>query len=304
MSEVFCTVFTPTYNRASLLSKLYESLVVQTEKDFEWVIVDDGSSDNTEEVVIEFIEQDKFKIIYFKQKNGGKHRAINKGLELCSGKVFAIVDSDDELTYDSLEKVKRWFDQIGNVNKKFCGVAGNKGYTAEKIVGATFEGEFIDATNIERRKYNIVGDKFEIYYTEILKKYPFPTFEGEKFMSEIVVWTRMAKDGYLVRWFNDIIYIAEYQEEGLTSNNFRVLANSPKGYALRIREQVKYADLSFKEKMGYYSNYYFLIKEKKSFSEIKKDLDISGIDLRLSILLRKILILIRGEKNEYENIKN
>ena len=82
------------------------------------------------------------------------------------------------------------------------------------------------------------------------------------------------------------------------------MANSPKGYALRIREQVKYADLSFKEKMGYYSNYYFLIKEKKSFSEIKKDLDISGIDLRLSILLRKILILIRGEKNEYENIKN
>jgi len=302
MKKYFCTVFTPTYNRANLLVNLYESLVKQTEKDFEWVIVDDGSSDNTEQVVAGFIAQNKLDIVYFKQKNGGKHRAINKGVELCSGHVFAIVDSDDTLTADSIEKVKRWFGEIQNVDKKFCGVSGNRGYSQDKIIGTTFSGDYIDAGNIDRKKYNITGDKFEVYYTDVMKKYPFPSFEGEKFMSEIVVWTRMAKDGYIIRWYNDINYICEYQEDGLTSNNFKMLAASPQGYALRIREQVKYAKLSFKEKMGYYSNYYFLLREKKSFSEIKKDLEVSGFQLRLSILLRKLLVLIRGEKNEYENI--
>lgn len=304
MKKYFCTVFTPTYNRANLLVNLYESLVAQTERDFEWVIVDDGSSDNTEEVVAEFVRQNKLDIVYYKQENGGKHRAINKGVELCSGHVFAIVDSDDTLTVDSIEKVKCWFDEIKNVGKKFCGVAGNKGYSEQQIIGTSFEGPYIDGSNIDRKRNNITGDKFEVFYTDIIKNYPFPTFEGEKFMSEIVVWTRMAKDGYILRWFNDIVYIAEYQETGLTTNNFRVLANSPKGYALRIREQIEYAELSLKEKMGYYSNYYFLLKDRKTFKEIKKDIGASSIGLRISILLRKILILIRREKNAYENIKN
>lgn len=304
MKEFFCTVFTPAYNRANMLHGLYDALVCQTEKDFQWIIVDDGSADNTEEVVKNFISEKKLEIVYYKQNNGGKHRAINKGLELSRGKVFAIVDSDDTLTDDSIQKIKEWFKQISDIDKKFCGVAGNKGYSKDKLVGTTFSGEYIDASNIERKKYNITGDKFEVYYTDIIKKYPFPTFEGEKFMSEIVVWTRMAKDGYILRWFNDIIYIADYQEDGLTSNNFKVLANSPKGYALRIREQVKYADLSFKERLGYYSNYYYLLKSRKSFSEIRKDLEVSRIELCFSICLRKVLIFIRGEKKAYENVKN
>lgn len=302
MDKYFCTVFTPTYNRAKLLVNLYESLVAQTEKDFEWVIVDDGSSDNTETVVSEFINQNKLNIVYYKQENGGKHRAINKGVELSSGHVFAIVDSDDTLTVDSIEKVKRWFGEIENVGKRFCGVAGNKGYSEKQIIGTSFKGDYIDASNIERKRNNITGDKFEVFYTDVIKKYPFPTFEGENFMSEIVVWTRMAKDGYILRWFNDIVYVAEYQETGLTTNNFKILANNPKGYALRIREQIEYAELSLKEKMGYYSNYYYLLKGRKTFKEIKKDINASSIGLRTSILLRKILLLIRREKNEYENI--
>ena len=95
-NKVFCTVFTPAYNRKELLYRLYESLVEQTSKDFEWVIIDDGSTDGTDDMIAS-IKEDSFSIIYKKVENGGKHRAINRGLDIAEGEVFAIVDSDDYL---------------------------------------------------------------------------------------------------------------------------------------------------------------------------------------------------------------
>ena len=100
------TVFTPTYNRAYIIKNLFNSLKNQTFQNFEWIIVDDGSTDNTEEVVKEWLNESLFfKIKYHKQKNGGKHTAINKGLELASGDVFFIIDSDDYITNDALFKI-------------------------------------------------------------------------------------------------------------------------------------------------------------------------------------------------------
>ena len=102
MSEIIITVFTPTYNRAYMIDKLYDSLCLQTCKDFEWIVVDDGSVDNTEELIQNFIQENKIHIVYYKQKNQGKHIAINKGVELAKGELFFIVDSDDILPKDSL----------------------------------------------------------------------------------------------------------------------------------------------------------------------------------------------------------
>ena len=248
MNSVFCTVFTPTYNRAYLLSNLYNSLIKQSNKNFEWIIIDDGSTDDTEELISKYIKEKKINIIYKKVDNGGKHRAINKGIKIANGKVFAIVDSDDQLTFNAIEKLYEWFSNLKD-DKKYCGVAGNRGYRNGKIIGSTFSGNVISCSAIERNKYNIKGDKFEVYYTNILKKYPFPEFEGEKFLSEIIVWTRMAKDGYIIEWHNDIIYLCEYLNDGLTTNNYKLLRNNPKGYALRIKEQVLYANISFKQKL-------------------------------------------------------
>ena len=99
------TVFTPSFNRAHLLSRLYDSLLKQTTNDFEWLIVDDGSTDDTETKVEEFINKGELPIRYYKQQNGGKHRAINTGVQLASGELFFIVDSDDGLVHDCIQKV-------------------------------------------------------------------------------------------------------------------------------------------------------------------------------------------------------
>lgn len=303
MAKYFCTVFTPAYNRALLLKRLYKSLTEQKFKDFEWVVVDDGSTDDTEYVVKTFVDENKIDIKYIKVKNGGKHRAINVGVKMSNGKVFAIVDSDDYLANFALEKIHAWFDEIEeDKSLKYCGVAGTKGYNENQMIGSTFDGEYLDATNIQRKRYNIFGDKFEVYYTDVMREYEFPEYEGEKFMSEIVVWTRMARDGYYIRWHQDILYLCNYLEGGLTDNNLRLLSNNPRGYALRIREQVRYAELSLKEKWGYYSNYFFLRRKKERFSEMCKNIEASCIEMLCAIVLRFVLMIQRGNFNEYKDI--
>ena len=249
------TIFTPTYNRGYLLTRLYNSLLDQTDINFEWIIVDDGSTDSTKEIVSSFIEDKRIKVIYEYQNNSGKHVAVNRGIDLALGDYFAIVDSDDYLLPNTIEAIKTAFSNL-DLNNKFAGIAFNKGYSPDKYVGETFSGEYLDATSIDRKKYNILGDKFEVFFTKILKENKFPVIDGEKFMSEIVLWTRIAVQGYKIRWFNKIVYICEYLPGGLTDSNDKLIAANYKGYALRIREQVSLANINIKEKMGYYSAYY------------------------------------------------
>lgn len=288
--NTFCTVFTPTYNRKDFLSKLYDSLLKQSFKDFEWVIVDDGSTDNTKEYIEKIIAEKKIKINYYYQKNSGKHVAINNGLKHAKGKVFAIVDSDDYLTKNALLKIKTWFDCIEkcNANIKFCGVSGQKGYSENESVGQTFKGDYIDAKTTDRKKYNINGDKFEVFYTSILKQNQFPVFKGEKFMPETVVWNRLSRQDYYIRWFQDIIYICDYLEDGLTKGLLKHIENSPKGYALNIKEQVKYDNISFKQKMSYYSLYYLVRKNHASLKDIALELETSPYLILVSNVIRKI----------------
>lgn len=299
-NKVFCTVFTPTYNREEKLKKLYQSLVAQKEKDFEWLIVDDGSTDNTENIIKEICEKEKeFNIIYVKTKNGGKHRAINCGLDYANGKVFAIVDSDDYLLPCALKKIREYFEDIENNNvsqKKYAGVAAQKGYNKDEIVGKTFKGKYIDAKNTERIRKGIEGDKFEIYYTQVLKENKFPTIDGENFMTEAITWTRIASQGYYLRWYNDIIYICEYLENGLTDNREKLIASNPKGYALYIKEQVKYGNITLKQKLGYYSFYYTIRKKQKKSNEIATELETNCVVLYFSYIIRKIIEKMR-ERN-------
>lgn len=145
------TVFTPTYNRGYLLGKLYESLLKQTNTDFEWLIIDDGSNDNTSNIINKFIDDDKIRIRYFYQENCGKHRAINKGLDIAEGELFFIVDSDDTLIPAAIELVLEKYKSVENC-PEFAGISFNKGYSEKEIVGKTFSSEFMDCTNLERGK--------------------------------------------------------------------------------------------------------------------------------------------------------
>ena len=151
-------------------------------------------------------KKNNFKITYVKTENGGKHRAINKGIEIANGELFFIVDSDDDLTDDALQKIDFVERTLSTESGKFGGICGSKGFSEKEIVGSTYEDEgFLDITMLERPKYKINGDKAEVFYTDVLKNYPFPEFEGEKFLTECVVWDRIANDGYKLRFFNDII---------------------------------------------------------------------------------------------------
>ena len=211
------TIMTPTYNRAYILHKAYMSLKNQTSYDFEWIVIDDGSSDNTEELMNQWMTECKdFDIIYDRQSNGGKHRAINRAVQMARYDWFLILDSDDELTENVVESIHVWIADVEG-RSDIVGVAGLKG-TVDYVVGARLKKDYIDATNLERKKYGLLGDKAEVYKTKILKQYPFPEFEGENFLRESAVWDRIAKDGFKLRWYNDMIYLCEYIEDGLTKN--------------------------------------------------------------------------------------
>lgn len=249
------TVFTPTYNRAYILDNLYESLRRQSFQDFEWLIIDDGSIDNTEELVRGWIaEENKFPIRYYKVPNGGKCRAINRALELAQGELFFTVDSDDYLTDDALEKVDYWFqniDSFGSVQ----GVVANRGYTEKDTMNYLFEEEYLDKSLLEIYSFKrdnrqvFDGERAFIFYTEFHKKYRYPEFENERFMTEAVAWNRMAADGYKMRFYNDIIWVFEYKEDGLTKAGSRMFLDNPRGYGLWLREKAEFEKRSFIQKL-------------------------------------------------------
>lgn len=234
------TIFTPTYNRSSSLMRLYQSLKKQTFNNFEWLVVDDGSTDETSKTLKEIINNENdINIKYVWQENGGKHRAINNGLNYANGQYFFIVDSDDYLTENSLEITDKWINRVENESGKFIGVAGLKGYKNGSYVGNTFDNEYIDCIATDRYRYKIIGDKSEVFRTDILKKYKFPEFNGENFITEAIVWNRIAKDGYLIRYFNEINYICEYLEDGLTSNIDMLYSKNFRGYTQFLAEYLE-----------------------------------------------------------------
>lgn len=286
----FATIFTPTYNRRDKLPVLLKSLCKQTCYDFEWLIVDDGSSDGTD-AYISSLEGLPFSLRYVKKENGGKHTAVNKGVEMANGLVFAIVDSDDYLLENAVETLKTWFREIENLDR-FAGVSARKGYCKDDAVGTFGNQDYIDAKSSERLVKNIKGDQFEVFYTEILKQFPFPVFEGERFLTEAVVWNRIASAGYRLRWHRDVLYICEYLEHGLTDQKDRLVRNSPKGYALYICEQVR-EGIGMKPKLGYYSYYYGVRKADARAGQIAEELQCSKGILYASVLLRKLVYLMK-----------
>ena len=288
------TVFTPTYNRGYLLDKLYKSLLKQTNTDFEWLIIDDGSNDNTSSIINKFIDDDKIRIRYFYQENGGKHRAINKGLDFAEGELFFIVDSDDTLIPTAIELVLEKYKSVENC-PEFAGISFNKGYSEKEIVGETFSSEFKDCTNLERGRNNILGDKSEIYRTEILRNIKFPEIEGENFMSEIVLWNEVARQGYKLRWYNEIIYICNYLEDGLTVNRDSIYLSNTIAHKMMVNELLQ-IDFPIKSKINIIYNYYKLWRDKKSFVEISKDININKFILVGSIVIGVVKSKIRRRK--------
>ena len=254
------TVFTPTYNRGYIIERLYRSLQRQTFRDFEWIVVDDGSSDNTKELVSEWMKEDNFfDIFYFKTENGGKGRAINFGLDRARGELFFTVDSDDYLTDDALEKVVYWESTIAG-KPGFCGVAGNRGTTETETPNRPFKSAYRDAYSWEQfpdvSDDPLDGERADVYYTELFRKFKYPEFEGENYLIPCVPHLRMANAGYKIRFFPDIIWVCKYLEDGLTmQGNMRFIKN-PAGAGLCLREKAEFLHYPLTEKMKMWYTFY------------------------------------------------
>lgn len=300
------TVFTPTYNRAYSLPRLFESLKLQTFHDFEWVIVDDGSKDNTTDVVNGFInEKPFFEIKYRRTENGGKHRAINRGIDLVEGELFLVMDSDDWLRADALEQIDRVEKSIPAEQKnEFAGVYGLRCHTDGSIIGSTFDGDILDATYFERSKFHLIGDKAEVYYSYLMKKYPFPEYEGEKFCTECLVWDKIAADGLKLRFFNEGIYFCEYLEDGLTHAGNMLYAKNPRQYGDYVHNNYVYRKQDKFHAMIKIYEYYLYEKNTLSYSEIVKNLNLPGCVVAFSIALQWTVDKIRYIVNHKKTVKN
>lgn len=238
MKHPFITILTPTYNRASLLPRLFDSLLRQTNKDFEWIVVDDGSTDDTREVVANLKEKcgGAFPMGYVYKANGGKHMAINIGAERARGELLFIADSDDLLTDDALETVANSWHDISD-DKSFAGIAGlDIAMDTREVIGSGLPQEHIDCNAIDiRYRHHVTGDMKEVFRTEVLREFPFPEFAGERFCPEQLVWFRMARR-YRLRYINKPIYIADYQPDGITAGITKARMRNPSASMLTYAE--------------------------------------------------------------------
>lgn len=224
------SIITPTYNRAYILTQCYESLVKQTKKEFEWIIVDDGSTDETEDKVQDFLSEGKIEIKYFKQANGGKHRAHNVGVKNATGELCLCLDSDDALAPNAIECAERiWLEHS---SEKVIGILALRGDFKEHRPICSLIPEGIKSATMSelRDKYNFQGDTILFFRTDLLKRHLFREFKDEKFLTENNLYVELDSCGEMIL-LNEVLYYCEYLPDGLTAKYRRLLLNNPKGTA-------------------------------------------------------------------------
>lgn len=234
------TIFIPTYNRAGLLPRAFASIEAQSFRDFEVVVVDDGSTDETESLVADWKQRVDFPVVYFKQANQGKYAAHNAGVDLARGRFFFLLDSDDRLLPDTLERIRFHWEAIPESGRpRFAGVEGLvESMDGERSLSKPYPRSPLDASYLDvRYRLGIGGDKKQAVLTEILRRFPYPVFPGEKHVRDSITWKRMAHE-YLLRCVNESFQQVEYQPDGLTSNRFAARMSSPQGFQLFYLEDV------------------------------------------------------------------
>lgn len=243
------TVFTPTYNRENTLRRCYESLIMQTSKNFVWQIIDDGSSDGTEELIHNFIADEKIEIMYIKKQNGGKVSAINKSLEITKTELWICLDSDDYFFPDAIATYEKLYPEIRN-KKNICGLFSVRSNPDKSpMQGYDIPENILYDTQFNLRyKYKIAPEYVQVYKTKIISKYRFPIFDGEKYIPLSYMQDQIDQC-YKFFVFHEPTMVCEYQENGITHNQKRLVKNNPKGYTEFKRQQIIFSpNLVFKIK--------------------------------------------------------
>ncbi|MFC5684433.1 glycosyltransferase family 2 protein [Flavobacterium sp. MAHUQ-51] len=231
------TVFTPAYNRAHLLPRLYESLCRQTSDDFQWLLVDDGSSDNTKELVAQWISENRIIIRYIYQENQGMHGAHNTAYKNIDTELNTCIDSDDYMPDNAVELIlKKW----NTVDKeKYAGIIGLDAIASGEIIGTEFQTAYTTLEDFYLQGGK--GDKKLVYRTDVIKRYPeYPIFEGEKYVGLGTKYLFIDKE-YQLATINEALVIVEYQEDGSSNTMFAQYLKYPKGFIYNRITTMKYS---------------------------------------------------------------
>ena len=234
------TVFTPAYNRAYTLSRTYESLLRQDCKDFLWLIVDDGSTDNTSELVKEWKSRDNgFEIRYIYKENGGMHTAHNTAYENIDTELNVCIDSDDRMADGAVGKIVHKWNEIKD--KNYAGIVGlDADMNTGEVIGKGFLEGLTETGFCEYYANGGAGDKKLIYRTDVIKKYPpYPVFPEERFVPLGCLYTMIDKD-YKLAVLDEVLCDVEYMADGSTKNMFRQYLCNPKGFAYSRKIALQY----------------------------------------------------------------
>ena len=266
------TIFTPAYNRAYTLHLGYEALLRQTCQDFEWLIIDDGSTDNTRELVESWIAENKIPIRYHYQENQGMHGAHNTAYKLITTELNTCIDSDDYMPDDAVEKIVTFWKQYSS--DKVAGMVGLDADFNGKLIGTRFD----DNNLLIRlsRFYNQggKGDKKLVYRTDIITQYPeYPIFKGEKYVSLGYKYELIEQD-YPMLSLNEVLVNVEYRPDGSSMNMFRQYIKNPQGFAFIRKSSMQLAPTAkrrFMEAIHYVSSS-LILKNKRFIQESPKKL--------------------------------
>ncbi len=276
------TVFTPSYNRAYLLSRLYESLLRQTNQQFIWLIIDDGSSDNTSELVMSWIKEGHLDIRYKFQENLGMHGAHNTAYELIDTELNVCIDSDDLMPENAVEMILNFWNE--NKSENYAGILGLDAFKNGEIVSNRKfpenikSGKYFELKN----KYKLKGDIKFVYRTDIIKQFPpYPIFSGEKFVPLNYKYLLVDQSKEML-FLNKVLCIVEYMEDGSSKNIIKQYLKNPKGFEHERKVRMKYA-YSWKERFRnaiHYVSCSILLKNSNFFNEsTNKSLTLLAIPL-------------------------
>lgn len=278
------TIFTPAYNRAYTLHLGYEALLRQTCQDFEWLIIDDGSTDNTRELVSGWIKENKIPIRYHYQENQGMHGAHNTAYRLITTELNTCIDSDDYMPDNAVEKIVTFWKKYGS--NQVAGIIGLDADFQGNIIGTTFAEKQTTLGNFYALGGK--GDKKMIYRTEIINKYPeYPLFKGEKYVSLGYKYELIDQD-YPLLTLNEVLVKVEYRPDGSSMNMFRQYIKNPQGFAFIRKSSMQLAPTAkrrFMEAIHYVSSS-LILKNKRFLQESpKKFLTLCAIPFGIALYL-------------------
>lgn len=223
------TILTPVYNRKARIKDLFKSLTRQTNNDFQWLVIDDGSNDGTSSWFADLsLEKEKFHVDYYYKENGGKHTALNFSHPYIKGKYVVVVDSDDILIPTAVDEIIKYWNKYQNKSLRIGSIIFQKGDRKNgKAFDKTIHGEYVTTISKEINR-GIEGDHCETFRSELFKSHQFPVYKGERFAAEGAMWYKITQ-GWHVMYVDKVIYLAEYLKGGLTLSGRKLRIRNPQG---------------------------------------------------------------------------